>query len=92
MRLADYVHPDRPNFRNAAAAVWNTFRSARTIFGKAQTKKITKTTSTIVIMTGAKTASSVPMKAMMSSRIERTQFETGSGERFAPTRTAALVP
>ena len=29
---------------------------------------------------------------MMSSSIDRTQFDTGSGERFTPARNAALVP
>ena len=59
-------------------------------FGKNHRKNIAKITSTIAIMTGANTARIVPTNAMTSSTIDNTQFETGSGETLAPSRTAAF--
>lgn len=65
---------------------------ARKTLGKNQQKITIKIAKTAAMMIGAKTARNVPAKAIKSSISDNAQFETGSGDIFAPTLKADFTP
>ncbi len=77
--------------KNAPIAL-NKRRTALNIFGKNHKNTRTKIIKTAAIITGANTDKIVPIKAIASSTSDKTQFDTGSGDKLAPIRAAALVP